>query len=84
MLIESARLARQALSRGPIGLDDVKAILSDHNNYPYSICAHAEDVPPRDQTVTISAYVIDLTARTLWYCYGNPCTGEFVPITLEG
>jgi isopenicillin-N N-acyltransferase-like protein len=80
----SARLARQALQRGPIGFDDVKVILSDHNNYPYSICAHAEDVPPRDQTVTISAYVIDLTARTLWYCYGNPCTGEFVPITLEG
>ena len=80
----SARLAKQARARGPIGLGDVRAILSDHNNHPYSICAHAEDVPPRDQTVTISAYVIDLTARTLWYCYGNPCTGEFVPITLEG
>lgn len=80
----SARLARQALARGPIDLAGVKAILSDHNNYPYSICAHAEDVPPREQTVTISAYVIDLTARTLWYCYGNPCKGEFVPITLEG
>jgi isopenicillin-N N-acyltransferase-like protein len=79
----AARLAKQALARGPIDFSAIKAILADHNNYPYSICAHAEDVPPRDQTVTISAYVIDLTARTLWYCYGQPCTGEFVPIGLE-
>lgn len=80
----AARLAKQALARGPIDRGGVQAIISDHNNAPYSICAHAEDVPVRDQTVTISAYVIDLTARTLWYCYGNPCKGEFVPITLEG
>lgn len=80
----SARLAKRALASSPIDRAGVKAILSDHNNYPYSICAHAEDVPPREQTVTISAYVIDLTARTLWYCYGNPCKGEFAPITLEG
>jgi len=80
----STRLAKQALARGPIDRNAIKAILSDHNNYPYSICAHAEDVPLRDQTVTISAYVIDLTARTLWYCYGNPCQGEFAPLALEG
>jgi hypothetical protein len=58
--------------------------MADHVNQPYSICAHAEDVPLRDQSVTISSYVIDLQARTLWYSYGNPCQGEFVPVTLEG
>ncbi|MFN8597373.1 MAG: C45 family peptidase [Anaerolineae bacterium] len=78
------RLVQQTLRRSPLAIDDIQRILSDHVNQPYSICAHAEDVPPREQTVTISAYVIDLTARTMWYCYGNPCRGEFVPITLEG
>jgi len=80
----SRRLARQAMQRGPIALDNVKCILSDHVNRPYSICAHAEDVPQREQSVTISAYMIDLSARTLWYCYGNPCQGEFVPVVLQG
>ncbi len=77
-------LAKQAMRHGPVTLDNVKCIMADHVNYPYSICSHAEDVPQRDQSVTISSYVIDLTARTLWYCYGNPCQGEFVPVVLEG
>jgi isopenicillin-N N-acyltransferase-like protein len=80
----SRRLARQMMACGLITIDDIKRIMADHVNQPYSICAHAEDVPLRDQSVTISSYVIDLQARTLWYSYGNPCQGEFVPVTLEG
>ena len=75
-------LARQAIGRGLVRIEDVQHILADHVNHPYSICGHAENVPLLDQNVTISSYVIDLTARTLWYCYGNPCEGEFVPLTL--
>ncbi|HTP10022.1 MAG TPA: hypothetical protein VMP08_17315 [Anaerolineae bacterium] len=66
-----------------MAVSDVQRILADHVNYPYSICSHAEEVPLLEQSVTISAYIIDVNDRTLWYCYGNPCQGEFVPITLE-
>jgi isopenicillin-N N-acyltransferase-like protein len=78
----AGRLVRQALQRGPVAVDDVQRIMADHVNWPYSICAHAEDVPPREQTVTISSYVFDLNARTLWYCLGNPCSGEWTPVKL--
>ena len=77
------RLAQQLTRRGAITRADVQHILSDHVNHPYSICSHAEEVPLMEQSVTISAYILDVQARTLWYCYGNPCQGEFVPIPLE-
>jgi len=76
-------LARQLMPRGAVTRADVQRILSDHVNHPYSICSHAEDVPLLEQSVTISAYLLDVHARTLWYCYGNPCQGEFAPIPLE-
>jgi hypothetical protein len=76
------RLIRQSIAQGPIQIEDLRQVLSDHVNQPYSICGHAEDVPLLDQNVTISSYIIDLTARTLWYCHGNPCKNDFVPVTL--
>ena len=75
-------LSRQAIQHGAIRLEDMQRILADHVNRPYSICSHAEDVPPGDQNGTIRSYTIDLAARTLWCCHGNPCQGEYVPITL--
>ncbi|HLF26262.1 MAG TPA: C45 family peptidase [Anaerolineae bacterium] len=76
------RLAQQLIRRGKVRIEDVQAILSDHVNYPGSICSHAKDLPILDESVTIGSLVIDLNARTLWYCYGNPCEGEYAALTL--
>ena len=78
------RLVRQAIARGPVRVEDVQAILSDHVNYPSSICSHSKDLPPVDESVTIGSLVIDLNARVMWYCCGNPCAGEYAPHTLKG
>ena len=77
------RLVKQLARRGNVTVEDVQTILSDHINYPASICCHSKDLPILDDTATIGSLVIDLNARTMWYCYGNPCEGEFAPLTMK-
>ncbi len=76
------RLTRSAL--GSITKDHLKEILSDHVNYPDSICSHPTRKTPRDdRTKTIFAVVFDTTHRTMDVCKGNPCTGRFVEMQLS-
>jgi isopenicillin-N N-acyltransferase-like protein len=77
------RLAKQLVERGHITIEDVQSILADHVNYPASICSHAKDLPVFEQSATIGSLIIDLNARTMWYCYGNPCEGEYAPLRLS-
>jgi isopenicillin-N N-acyltransferase-like protein len=83
-LNRARRLAKQKIQRGKVRLEDVQEILSDHTNFPSSICSHSKDLPIFDETATIGSLVIDLTARTMWYCYGNPCEGEYAAMELKG
>ena len=77
------RLAHKLVARGKVTIDDIQGILSDHVNFPGSICSHSKDLPILDESATIGSLIIDLSARTLWYCYGNPCEGEYAPLTLK-
>lgn len=77
------RLAKKLAGRGNVQLEDIQAILADHVNHPGSICSHTRDLPSLDDSATIGSSIIDLNARTLWYCYGPPCQGEYAPITLS-
>lgn len=77
------RLAKDLVARGGVTIEDVQSILSDHVNYPASICSHAKDLPIFEQSTTIGSLIFDLNARTMWYCYGNPCEGEYAPLTLN-
>ena len=53
-------------------------ILTDHINYPDSICNHAEhDLDPLDREKTINSIVIDLNARAMHIAWGNPCTNSY-------
>ena len=71
------RLARmQALldARPPLGVEEVQAILRDHDNFPDSICRHVHpDDPPEEACVTVVSAVMDLNERTLWLSDGPPC-----------
>ncbi len=59
---------------GKLTVADFQTILSDHVNYPSSICAHNDFcVSPFDCSVTIASIIIDMAAHTLWVCWGNPC-----------
>lgn len=63
---------------GKLTMDYFKKILSDHVNYPYSICRHkSKEGQIMGEIKTIYSIVIDLTHLTLWLCRGNPCEGEY-------
>lgn len=72
-----------AAQRGRLDVPAVMAILSDHVNYPQSICNHiVVDDTPLDRQQTIASMVIDLSTRTMHVAWGTPCCNEFVAYTL--
>ena len=63
-----------ATTAEPPALDDFRALLADHADYPHSICAHPDPADhPCEQGATIASVLMDLGARHLWLAAGNPC-----------
>ncbi|GAB4476900.1 MAG: acyl-CoA--6-aminopenicillanic acid acyl-transferase [Anaerolineales bacterium] len=64
-------------------LASLQQIQRDHVNYPNSICCHAtEPENPYDREKTICAMVMDLTEKTVYLAWGNPCQSLYYPFTL--
>lgn len=58
-------------------------ILADHNNYPNSICKHADETkPPQFRAVTLSSFIMLPQDGKMFIAYGNPCCSEYVEYTL--
>ena len=58
----------------PLTLDDFRALLADHADYPNSVCAHPDPADhPCEQGTTVASVLMDLTARRLWLAAGHPC-----------
>ena len=56
----------------------LQAIQKDHVNLPNSICNHnIAGIDPMDRESTITALVIDLTAREMHIAWGNPCQNAY-------
>jgi len=56
----------------------LQAIQRDHVNFSNSICNHAVDLSdPLDREKTITALVIDLSAREMHIAWGNPCENPY-------
>lgn len=73
------RLTRSRL--GSITKDSLKETLSDHVNYPDSICSHPrKGDPPSERSKTTFAVLFDLTHLKMEICLGNPCTGRYVEL----
>jgi isopenicillin-N N-acyltransferase-like protein len=69
------RLLRQSQTHS---IKSLQVIQKDHVNYSNSICNHAVDwTDPLDREKTINAMVIDLTAREMHICWGNPCQNAY-------
>ena len=63
-----------ATTAEPPALDDFRALLADHADYPHSICAHPDPADhPCEQGGTVASVLMDLGARRLWLAAGNPC-----------
>jgi isopenicillin-N N-acyltransferase-like protein len=62
---------------GKLTMADFETILADHVNHPYGICGHAEMCDsPFACSITIASLIIDMAARTMWVCWGNPCQSD--------
>ena len=66
-----------------IDLDTLKAIQSDHLNYPQSICRHLVSDDPT-QLVSIFALALDLKNKVMHLAAGQPCQSDFDAISLTG
>ena len=69
------RLLRESQTHS---IKTLQVIQKDHVNFSNSICNHAvEWTDPLDREKTINAMVIDLTAREMHICWGNPCQNAY-------
>ncbi len=49
-------------------------MLSDHADWPWSICSHADERQLKlDRSATVASVVMDLRERRLWLADGQPC-----------
>jgi isopenicillin-N N-acyltransferase like protein len=81
----AVRLQRlQAGAGTPATLDDFRALLADHADYPHGICSHPDPREhPLEQGATIASVLMDLTARRLWLAAGNPCQAPYAELDLS-
>lgn len=73
-------LARRAGALTVVGLFEA---LSDHSNYPKSVCKHADPVHNPD-VQTVASVVVDLTAGAIHVRPGNPCQAQTTTVALAG
>lgn len=59
----------------------LRQVMADHANYPRSVCKHHAPESDLDYG-TIGSVIIDVTARALWACSGNPCRGAWREVRL--
>ena len=75
---------RRFLQKEPLNRAAIKEITQSHTSYPRSICAHASpEVGKGAGAGTIAAMVQSLSERTMEFCDGCPCEGNYVSVPLE-
>lgn len=70
---------------GAATLESLRRALSDHADYPASVCCHPDPREPRwEQWATVMSVVMDLDERALYISDGNPCRHEYRRLSFEG
>lgn len=78
-----ALLQGYAESGRRIRVDDLKAVLRDHDGSPNSICRHADMArPPHERFETVVSAIIDVDAAEMFVAAGPPCTGRYRRVAL--
>jgi isopenicillin-N N-acyltransferase-like protein len=62
---------------GSVAVDDVKAILSDHDNHPTSICRHPNDNPKSGSDRSVISMIVEPDAGRMHVTNGNPCDNPY-------
>ena len=72
------------LEAGEVDIDKIKNVLSDHFNYPNSICRHEDpQMLESEQLCTVFSMIINLKSRELHLTEGKPCESKYERITFE-
>lgn len=83
-IIRYFRAKRLLHQRGKLGQNDLKVVLSDHFNFPSSICFHSSMSKPQEEREQTNASVLmDLNERAMWIARGNPCNTNYEKLHLE-
>ena len=64
-------------------VEDVKAALCDHDDYPRSICRHPNDDPQTGFWQTVFSVVIEPQARRMHVSRGTPCSQPYETYQLQ-
>jgi len=79
-----AQVSLAAISRSEVSARALQGLLSDHENYPKSICRHISSNVQKEESewrftegLTVFSLVMDLVGRSMWFRKGNPCLGGY-------
>lgn len=76
-------MRRFFLDKKKVTETEIWAILSDHANFPDSVCSHEDPVDPEGKRLcTVYAILMDLDDKKLWFSEGNPCSGHIKEYSL--
>jgi isopenicillin-N N-acyltransferase like protein len=67
---------------GAITVDRMKTCLSDHSNYPTSICRHAQTADAGTMK-TVASMIAEPAFRRMHVALGNPCNSRYVTYTMD-
>jgi len=61
----------------------IKEILSDHKNYPDSVCRHIKNEEKEMKWATIASVIIDVGKMRMLVAQGNPCKSRYEEYKLD-
>ena len=67
----------------PLSIEQLQAALSDHDNYPYSICRHANEHPETGFWVSVFSVVVEADQGRMHISRGNPCENPYETYSLN-
>ncbi len=66
-----------------VSVDDIKAILSDHDGQPTSICRHPNDHPTSGEDRSVVSVIVEPEAGRMHLTRGNPCDNPYEVYSLD-
>ncbi len=70
-------LLRQRTVNNRVSMADAKAILSDHDGFPTSICRHPNDDPATGWQRSVVSIILEPGERRMHVSSGNPCENAY-------
>jgi isopenicillin-N N-acyltransferase-like protein len=65
------------MAKGKITLDHAKALLSDHDGFPTSICRHPNDEPTTGWQRSVVSIILEPSDNRMHVSNGNPCESKY-------